>query len=104
MVRSFIGGLEFVVRLLKSSNANVLGSACSVIASIATDEENLAVLTDHGVVPMLAHLMCAVGSVSNFPTIASHNWLFDFLTAVAAGLGWFMLALLLNWHQSQNQL
>jgi len=87
MVRSFIGGLEFVVRLLKSSNANVLASACSVIASIAADEENLAVLTDHGVVPMLAQLTCAVGSISSFTVIASHNtvYLFDFITAVAGG-------------------
>ena len=29
---------------------------CAAIANIAQDEENLAVITDHGVVPMLAQL------------------------------------------------
>ena len=31
-------------------------SVCAAIANIARDEENLAVITDHGVVPMLAQL------------------------------------------------
>lgn len=34
----------------------VLASVCAAIANIAKDEENLAVITDHGVVPMLAKL------------------------------------------------
>ena len=33
---------------------------CAAIANIAKDEENLAVITDHGVVPMLAKLAISV--------------------------------------------
>ena len=33
-----------------------ISSVCAAIANIAQDEENLAVITDHGVVPMLAQL------------------------------------------------
>uniref|UniRef100_A0A3B4DSB3 Outer dynein arm docking complex subunit 2 n=1 Tax=Pygocentrus nattereri TaxID=42514 RepID=A0A3B4DSB3_PYGNA len=56
MVRSFVGGLELIVNLLKSPNKEVLASVCAAIAKIAKDEENLAVITDHGVVPMLSNL------------------------------------------------
>ncbi|XP_064188478.1 outer dynein arm-docking complex subunit 2 isoform X1 [Anguilla rostrata] len=56
MVRSFVGGLELIVNLLKSADGEVLASVCAAIANIAKDEENLAVITDHGVVPMLAKL------------------------------------------------
>ncbi|XP_033856926.3 outer dynein arm-docking complex subunit 2-like isoform X1 [Acipenser ruthenus] len=56
MVRSFVGGLELIVNLLKSDNKEVLAGVCAAIAKIAKDEENLAVITDHGVVPMLAKL------------------------------------------------
>ena len=34
----------------------LLASVCAAIAKIAQDEENLAVITDHGVVSMLARL------------------------------------------------
>ncbi|XP_075443782.1 outer dynein arm-docking complex subunit 2 isoform X2 [Ascaphus truei] len=56
MVRSFVGGLELIVSLLKSDNKEVLASVCAAITNIAKDEENLAVITDHGVVPMLSAL------------------------------------------------
>ncbi|XP_051690365.1 outer dynein arm-docking complex subunit 2 isoform X2 [Oryctolagus cuniculus] len=56
MVRSFVGGLELVVNLLKSDNKEVLASICAVITNIAKDQENLAVITDHGVVPLLSKL------------------------------------------------
>uniref|UniRef100_A0A4W3H758 Outer dynein arm docking complex subunit 2 n=1 Tax=Callorhinchus milii TaxID=7868 RepID=A0A4W3H758_CALMI len=56
MVRSFVGGLELIVNLLKSNNTEVLASVCAALAKIAMDEENLAVITDHGVVPMLSNL------------------------------------------------
>ncbi|NXH44000.1 ARMC4 protein, partial [Dicaeum eximium] len=56
MVRSFVGGLELVVKLLKSRDKEVLTSVCAAIASIAKDQENLAVMTDHGVVPLLSKL------------------------------------------------
>ncbi|XP_037693295.1 armadillo repeat-containing protein 4 isoform X1 [Choloepus didactylus] len=56
MVRSFVGGLELVVNLLKSDNKEVLASICAAITNIAKDQENLAVITDHGVVPLLSKL------------------------------------------------
>ncbi|XP_058511344.1 outer dynein arm-docking complex subunit 2-like [Ochotona princeps] len=56
MVRSFVGGLELVVNLLKSDNKEVLAGICAVITNIAKDQENLAVITDHGVVPLLSKL------------------------------------------------
>lgn len=45
---------------------DVLASVCAAIAEIAKDEENLAVITDHGVVPMLASLTNTV-SFFHFP-------------------------------------
>ncbi|KAJ1528314.1 hypothetical protein ONE63_006736 [Megalurothrips usitatus] len=57
MVRSFVGGLELIVSLLKSPHTNVLASVCAALARVAMDRENLAVITDHGVVPMLAQLV-----------------------------------------------
>lgn len=65
MVRSFVGGLELIVSLLKSNDTEVLASVCAAIANIAKDEENLAVITDHGVVPMLAKLATTVSFISN---------------------------------------
>lgn len=38
----------------------MLASVCAAVANIAKDEENLAVITDHGVVPMLAKLATTV--------------------------------------------
>ena len=55
-MRSFVGGLELIVGLLKSTEREVLASVCAAIAKIAQDEENLGVITDHGVVPLLAAL------------------------------------------------
>ncbi|CAH3188738.1 unnamed protein product [Porites evermanni] len=54
--RSFVGGLDLSVRLLKSRDLEVLTSACAVISIVACDRENLGVITDYGVVPHLAHL------------------------------------------------
>uniref|UniRef100_W5KDL5 Outer dynein arm docking complex subunit 2 n=1 Tax=Astyanax mexicanus TaxID=7994 RepID=W5KDL5_ASTMX len=56
MVRSFMGGLKLIVDLLKSTNKEVLASVCAVISRIAKDKENLAIITEHGVMPMLANL------------------------------------------------
>lgn len=64
MVRSFVGGLELVVNLLKSDNKEVLASVCAVITNIAKDQENLAVITDHGVVPLLSKLANTVSNAS----------------------------------------
>lgn len=62
MVRSFVGGLELVVNLLKSDNKEVLASVCAAITNIAKDQENLAVITDHGVVPLLSKLANTVST------------------------------------------
>jgi hypothetical protein len=64
MVRSFVGGLELVVNLLKSENKEVLASVCAAITNIAKDQENLAVITDHGVVPLLSKLANTVSGTS----------------------------------------
>lgn len=56
MVRSFVGALELTVDLLDSDDHNVLSAVCAAIATIARDHENLAVISDHGVVAKLAKL------------------------------------------------
>ncbi|XP_072674976.1 outer dynein arm-docking complex subunit 2-like isoform X2 [Canis lupus baileyi] len=56
MVRCFVGGLELIVNLLKSDNKEVLASVCAAITNIAKDQENLAAITDLGVVPLLSKL------------------------------------------------
>lgn len=63
MVRSFVGGLELVVNLLKSDNKEVLAGVCAAITNIAKDQENLAVITDHGVVPLLSKLANTVSNI-----------------------------------------
>ncbi|CAH8496743.1 unnamed protein product [Heterobilharzia americana] len=42
--------------LLKSKDPEVLAAVCAAVSKIAEDEENLAVITDHGVVPLLSRL------------------------------------------------
>lgn len=61
MVRSFVGGIELIVRLLQSPDARVVACICAALAMVATDQENLAVVTDLGVVPILAKLANSVG-------------------------------------------
>lgn len=56
LVRSFVGAMELVVGLLKSTDTLVLSATCAAIATIAKDKYNLAVLSDHKVIPMLADL------------------------------------------------
>ena len=65
LVRSFVGGLELIVGLLKSEVAEVLAGVCAAIAQIAQDEENLGVITDHGVVLLLAKLTKTVRTLKN---------------------------------------
>ncbi|XP_039292137.1 armadillo repeat-containing protein gudu isoform X2 [Nilaparvata lugens] len=57
MVRSLVGGLELIVSLLQSEDTKVLACVCAALSKVAQDKENLAVITDHGVVPMLARLV-----------------------------------------------
>ena len=71
-MRSFVGGLELIVGLLKSPDREVLASVCAAIAKIAQDEENLGVITDHGVVPLLAAL---TDTVSGWPHDTENLWL-----------------------------
>merc|ERR1711885_86536 len=60
MIIDKLDGVRLLWSLLKNTNPEVQASAawaiCACIANIAQDEENLAVITDHGVVPMLAQL------------------------------------------------
>lgn len=56
LVRSFVGAMELLVGLLKSKETLVLSAVCSAIATIAKDKDNLAVLSDHKVIYMLADL------------------------------------------------
>lgn len=56
MVRSFVGALELAVDLPDSDDHNVLSAICAAIATIARDNENLAVISDHGVVGKLSKL------------------------------------------------
>lgn len=60
MVRAFVGGLELTVSLLQSTDNEVLSAVCATIAEIATDPENLGILSDHGVVEKLANLVVTV--------------------------------------------
>lgn len=62
MVRSFVGGIELIVKLLQSDDNNVVGCICAALAKVATDRENLAVVTDLGVVPLLAKLIKTVNA------------------------------------------
>ncbi|XP_055009111.1 LOW QUALITY PROTEIN: outer dynein arm-docking complex subunit 2 [Boleophthalmus pectinirostris] len=56
-MRRLIGGFQLLIKLLKSNNNEVLASICAVIAKITEDkEENVALLTDYGAVPLLANL------------------------------------------------
>jgi len=59
MVRSFVGGLELICGLLESQDESVLAAVCYAIANIARDKENLAVITDHGVIDKLSRLATA---------------------------------------------
>jgi len=74
LVRSFVGGLELIVGLLKSPDHEVLASVCAAIAKIAKDEENLGVITDHGVVPLLAKLTNTVSHLCTSSVYALSNF------------------------------
>lgn len=57
MVRSFVGGLELITSLLRSDDKEVLISVNKAIISIGRDRENLSILTDYEVVPLLVSLV-----------------------------------------------
>lgn len=81
MVRSLVGGLELIVHLLKSTNKEVSTSICAAVVRIAKDMENLAVLTDHGVVPLLAKL---TNTVSVSPVLETNKVLLFCNTAIVS--------------------
>lgn len=56
LVRSLVGAMELVVDLLHSKDTLVLAAVCAAIAEIAKDIVNLAILSDHKVINMLADL------------------------------------------------
>lgn len=56
-LRTFVGSLLTVVMLLDSRNEDVLIAGCSLLAEVAKDYENLATITDMGVIPVLADLV-----------------------------------------------
>ena len=57
IVRTFVDGLELLVDLLRSNDAEVQESACMAVTQIAKDKENLAVMTDLGLVELLSRLL-----------------------------------------------
>lgn len=77
-MRSVVGGLELIVNLLRSTNKEVHASICATIVRISKDRENLALLTDHGVVPLLAKLtntvsVSPVNEINRFTRLLSVN-------------------------------
>lgn len=61
-VRSLIGELGLILNLLKSTNNELLASVCAVITKIAKDKMNLQILTELGIVPLLAHITNTVST------------------------------------------
>ena len=57
VVRTFVDGLDLLVALLKSDDPEVQASACMAITEVAKDKENLAVMTDLGLVELLSRLL-----------------------------------------------
>ena len=57
VVRTFVDGLDLLVGLLKSDDPEVQASACMAISEVGRDRENLAVMTDLGVVELLSRLL-----------------------------------------------
>ena len=57
VVRTFVDGLDLLVDLLRSNDPEVQASACMAITEIARDKENLAVMTDLGLVELLSRLL-----------------------------------------------
>ncbi|OHT17644.1 Armadillo/beta-catenin-like repeat family protein [Tritrichomonas foetus] len=57
IVRTFVDGLDLLVDLLRSNDPEVQASACMAITEIARDKENLAVMTDLGLVELLSRLL-----------------------------------------------
>ena len=63
MARSLVGGLELLVSLLRAPDLNVVTAAAAAVARMATEDETLAVLSDHHVVALLANLVRSVSLI-----------------------------------------
>lgn len=63
VARSLVGGLELLVSLLRAPDLTVVTAAASAVARMATEDETLAVLSDHHVVTLLASLVRSVNAV-----------------------------------------
>ncbi len=57
VARSLVGGLELLVSLLRAPQLEVVTAAAAAVARMATEDETLAVLSDHHVVTLLASLV-----------------------------------------------
>lgn len=57
VIRSFVCGIEVLTNLLKSKNNLELSASCAIIGHVAKDEQNVAILTDYNVIPLLAELV-----------------------------------------------
>uniref|UniRef100_A0A1B6CBZ5 Armadillo repeat-containing protein 4 n=1 Tax=Clastoptera arizonana TaxID=38151 RepID=A0A1B6CBZ5_9HEMI len=57
MVRSFVGGIELLLKLLQSNDNNVIGCTCAALSKVALDRENLSIVTELGVIPSLVKLV-----------------------------------------------
>ncbi|XP_046859302.1 outer dynein arm-docking complex subunit 2-like [Xenia sp. Carnegie-2017] len=55
-IRSFVGGLEVLVNLLKSESTEVLTAVCAVISKVAMNYENAGIISEYDVAPLLAKL------------------------------------------------
>lgn len=77
-IRSLVGALDLLVGLLKSPETLVLATVCAVIAAVAKDEQNSAIMSDYRVVERLSdlvhtkedtlreHLAAAIASCASF--------------------------------------
>lgn len=74
-MRSLIGELGLILNLLKSTNNELLASVCAVITKIAKDKMNLQILTELGIVPLLANITNTVSTPSLFSSI-KNEWNF----------------------------
>jgi len=56
VIRSYVGGLEILLKLLHKQNNKILSSVCFVISEITEDEQTLAIMDDYGLLVTLKQL------------------------------------------------